>query len=68
MEIPSFVAWVNSIPGPSRVIGIRGVSAKDGPDSQELSDFMTSVLRIEGAHRVGGGGTSSFYKNNVDIV
>ena len=49
MEIPTFVAWVNSIQGPSQLIGIRGVSAKGGPDSQELSDFMTSVLHIEGA-------------------
>ena len=51
MEVPSFVAWVNSIPGPSRVIGTRGVGAKDGPDSQELGNFVTSVLRIEGAAR-----------------
>ena len=49
MEITSFVAWVNSIQGPSQVIGIRGVSAMGGPDNQELSDFMTSVLCIEGA-------------------
>ena len=33
MEVSSFVAWVNSIPGPSLVIGIRGVGAKEGPDS-----------------------------------
>ena len=49
MEIPSFVDWVNSIQGPSHVIGIRVVTAKGGPDSQELSDFMISVLHIEGA-------------------
>ena len=49
MEIPSFVAWVNSLQGPSQVLGIQGVSAKGRPDSQELSDFMTSVLHIEGA-------------------
>ena len=49
MEVSSFNAWVNSIPGPSRVIGIQGVGAKDGPDSQELGNFVTSVLRIEGA-------------------
>ena len=49
MEIPSFVASENSIQGPSQVIGIRGVSAKGGPGSQELSDFITSVLHIEGA-------------------
>ena len=49
MEVPSFVAWVNSIPGPSRVIGIRGVGAKEGHDSQELGNFVTSVLRTEGA-------------------
>ena len=49
MKVSSFIAWVNSIPGPSRVIGIRGVGAKEGPDSQELGNFVTSVLRIEGA-------------------
>ena len=48
MEIASFTAWVNSIRGPSKVIGIRGVSAKSGPGNEELSDFMTSVLHIEG--------------------
>ena len=48
MEVPSFVAWVNSIPGPSRVIGIRDAGAKEGPDGQELGIFVTSVLRIEG--------------------
>ena len=48
MEVSSFVAWVNSIPGPSHIIGIRGVGAKEGPDSQELGNFVTSVLRIEG--------------------
>ena len=40
---------MNFIPGPSRVIGIRGVGAKEGPDSQELGNFVTSVLRIKGA-------------------
>ena len=49
MEVPSFVAWVHSIPGPSCIIGIQGVGAKEGPDSQELGNFVTSVLRIEGA-------------------
>ena len=49
MEIPFFVNWMNSIQGPSQVIGIRGVSAKGGPDNQELSDFMTSVLNIKRA-------------------
>ena len=46
--IASFIAWVNSIRGPSKVFGIRGVSAKSGPGNEELSDFMTSVLHIEG--------------------
>ena len=49
MEVSSFNVWVNSIPGPSRVIDIRGVGAKDGPNSQELGNFVTSVFRIEGA-------------------
>ena len=49
MEVASFVAWVNSIPGPSHAIGIRGVGTKEGPDSQELGNFVTSVLHIEGA-------------------
>ena len=48
MEIASFTAWVNSIRGPSKVIGIHGVSAKSGPGNEELSEFMTSVLHIEG--------------------
>ena len=49
MEVLSFVAWVNSIPGPSSATGIRGVGAKEGPDSQELGNFVTSMLCIEGA-------------------
>ena len=28
MEVSSFIAWVNSIPGPSHVIGIQGVGGK----------------------------------------
>ena len=48
MEIASFTTWVNSVRGLSKVIGIRGVSAKSGPGNQELSNFMTSVLHIEG--------------------
>ena len=48
IEITPFTAWVNSVRGPSKVIGIRDVSAKSGPGNQELSDFMTSVLHIEG--------------------
>ena len=39
---------MNSIRGPSKVIGICGVSAKSGPGNEKLSDFMTSVLHIEG--------------------
>ena len=68
MEISSFFVWVNSLQGPSQVIGIWGLSAKGGPDSQELSDLMTSVLHIEGApgrwkrRRIG------FLKNDVDII
>ena len=49
MEILSFVASVNSIQGPSQVIGIRGASAKGGPDNKELRNVMTSVICIEGA-------------------
>ena len=49
MKVSSFIAWVNSIPRPSRGIGIRGVGDKEGPDSQELGNFVTPVLRIEGA-------------------
>ena len=47
-DIASFTAWVNSVRGPSKVIGIHGVSAKSGPGNHALSDFMTSVLHIEG--------------------
>ena len=46
-DIASFTAWVNSVRGPSKVIGIRGISAKSGPGNHALSD-MTSVLHIEG--------------------
>ena len=49
MKVSSFVTWVNSIPGPSRVVGIWGVGAKEGPYRRELGNFVTSVLRIEGA-------------------
>ena len=48
METASFTAWVNSIRGLSKVIGNHGVSAKSGPGNEELSDFMTSFLHIEG--------------------
>ena len=48
MEIASFTAWVNSVRGPTKVIGIHGISATSGPRIRELSDFMTSVLHIEG--------------------
>ena len=39
---------MNSVRGPSKVIGICGVSAKSGPGNHALSDFMASVLHIEG--------------------
>ena len=47
-DIPSFAAWVNSVEGTSKVIGIRGVGARHGHGDPLLSHFVTLDLHIEG--------------------
>ena len=47
-DILSFVAWVNSAGGSSKVIGIRGVGGRHGHRDLLLSHFVTLELHMQG--------------------
>ena len=47
-DISSFAAWVNSVEGISKVIGICGVGSQHGHGNPLLNHFVTLDLHLEG--------------------